>query len=498
MKKQILLIMCVLILLPKAQAMVFINEVFINPPGPSEEGDLNHEFIELLGTPGRKLDGYAIAVMNGTQRRYYPLGSIPPLPSPAPEIDQLFSLDGQILGRNGILVLLIRNPGTSYYPELLPDCNYLNWKDPPLWNGGLKEPNDMDNNGSFTIMLIRNRPGQTQADPCDPNGLLWGKEIPHDAERFTPVDGNDQFGNGNIDRGDPNGMGGYTLEMTGLGTAGYLTDDLEIVDEVSFEDKSGWEYDTDGRHVDADSTRPGLPHRHVHALDDPAGFNPDALSRVDYRTKGNGWLPATGATGEMPNGNNWQDTATEQWIRGNTEVVYSAEFETGIYFYENITNTDPNAVQPYKTHVPLWLDDTNVPDYNFASLNTYHIAPGRINQLAIPFIPGDCDRDGICGANDISKIKAVFGNDNWIFSNSFGDAPEGDSNDPATQTRPWDVDATGDNGIEASDLQWTLNFQADTTGKIVGIYYDTNTPAVNGIVLNPSTSVDVGSVQLTV
>ena len=495
----------VLILSPDIEATVFINEVFINPPGV--DMDDTREFIELLGTPGKRLDGYAIAALNGTEEKFYPLDSIPPMSPDSnippygnnPEIDEFFSLDGLTLGNNGLLVLLIKERTSAfYYPELLPDCNWIKWTEPNgLWNGGLDIPGKIGNTGSFTIMLIRNRPGQTEADPCDPNGLRWGKEIHVDAQRFTPVLDpqdevwKDQWGDGKLDKGEPNGLWGDTLDLVGASTLGDITDDLEVVDEVSYEDGRGWEYDTDGRHVDAGSTFGGLPHRHVHALDDPVNFNPDALSRVDYRTKGPGWAPAGGGTGELPDGNNWQDTATEQWIRGQSISGYLPEFGADpVFFYSNEPNDDPNAVQHFDTHVPLWLDDGNVPDYNFAAAETYQITAGRINPLAVPFIPGDCDRDGVCDANDISKIAAVFGDNDWIFSNSHPNAPQGDSNDPATQTKPWDVDATGDNGIEASDLQWTLNFQGDTTGQIIGIKYDSNTPATSGVVLSPNTGVE--------
>jgi hypothetical protein len=40
-----------------------------------------------------------------------------------------------------------------------------------------------------------------------------------------------------------------------------ITDDLEVVDEVSYEDARGWQYDMDSRHVDAGSTLAGLPDR---------------------------------------------------------------------------------------------------------------------------------------------------------------------------------------------------------------------------------------------
>jgi hypothetical protein len=345
-------------------------------------------------------------------------------------------------------------------------------------------------------MLIRNRPGATEANPTDPAGLIWGKTIQHDHELITdgedvPV-GYDKFGDGHIDIGDPNGMGGDSLDMTGVfDTPGYLSDDLEVVDEVSFEDDAGHEYDTDDRHVDFGSIHVGFPHRHVHSLDNPISFNPDALTRVDYRTTGDGWAPSGGGAGEMPGGNNWQDMATEQWIRGNsddTTIMMKKHF-----FYDNAPTVPPddliNPVQPYKTNVPLWLYDGTGLDFDFSTQFFYEIMAGRINPLSMPVIPGDVDRDGDCDSDDITKLASVFGDDDWVFSNSFAGSPEGSEVDPATQTKPWDLDGTGDNGIEASDLQWVLNFQGDTTGHIVGIRYDSPTPAATGVRLNSNASV---------
>ncbi len=487
MKKQIgLFIAAALIGISNVQAVVVINEVFMNPDGSYDD---TREFIELMGTPGKKLDGYAIALLNGTQQKYWPEGSSFPANQ---EIDEFFSLDGLQLGANGLLVIAINIP--YYYPTVLTDTRFQRWN--TIWNGGLDSPGKLQNDGANTIMLIRNRPGRTQANPS--GTLHWGKDISHDTEHFTHVeDPNtppppyfDQWGNGNIDKGtadDP----ATALDLKGASTT-QIDDDLEVVDEVSYEHDRGWEYDVDGRHVDNGSTHNGLPHRHVHALDDPQGFNPDALSRVDYRTKGPGWTPAPGAVGEMVNGNNWPDTATEQWIRGENVACTSGCSGAGTvpqFFYDNLANTNPDAIQPYMTNVPLWLNDGAGTDYNFSTTYTYQIMAGRINPLAVPFIPGDCDRDGDCDADDIAKIAAVFGNENWIFSNSFSESPEGDDGDPAEQTRPWDVDATGDNGIEASDLQWTLNFQGDTTGRIVGVRYDSTTPSSVGVVLNDNASV---------
>jgi len=53
----------------------------------------------------------------------------------------------------------------------------------------------------------------------------------------------DQFGDGNLDKGEPNGMGGFTLDLKGSSTPEDPGDDLEIVDELSYEHDRGWEYD---------------------------------------------------------------------------------------------------------------------------------------------------------------------------------------------------------------------------------------------------------------
>lgn len=510
-----------LALTQNAMATVFINEVLINPPGSLDD---TREFIELMGTPGMKLDGYAIAVVNGYTQKFHNLGSISLGNMTFQEIDEFFSLDGLTLGSNGILVVAVGidldNPTVLADTSLREDWGGIFYPPPPggpgmIWNGGRDFPGKIGNDGSTTVVLIRNRPGDTEATCPDQNcaDLRWGKEICPDCELFTPVDANicvggpvanrpcseaidcpmgscmpgqvDQWGDGNYDKGQVNGLGGNTLDLKGASTLMDLSDDLEIVDEVSMEDARGWEYDADGRMVDMDATEPlKYPHREVHTLGDPEGFNPDCLIRVDYRTKGPGWDPAPGATGEYAGGTkNWQDNATDQWIRGDTVS------SSGVLYLDNGANVDPNAIVPYRTHTPAWLRDGIGADYNYTMSNTYPVTSGRVNPLAIPFIPGDSDRDGDCDQDDISKIAAVFGDDNWIFSNSFSESAEGDSGDPALQTRPWDVDATGDNGIEASDLQWTLNFQGNTDGHIVGIRYDSTTPSATGVVLNPNTGV---------
>ncbi|QOJ15768.1 MAG: hypothetical protein HRU75_14465 [Planctomycetia bacterium] len=468
-----------------AQGTVFINEVFINPPGSLDD---TREFFELYGTPGKKLDGYAIAVLNGTQQKYYPLGSITPgsVPIVIPEIDEIYVLDGLSLGANGLL--LIGNGNASNYPNLLPDTNFAQTFS--LYNGPYDTPGNIQNDGSNTIVLVRNRPGGKSVGDSD---WRWAKDVKHDYELITPaVDPQtmlnvDQFGDGDCDDGGPDGLGGAQFDMRGRPTASIL-DDLEIVDEVSYEHDRGWEYDFDSRRVDIGSTDAFFPERRVHALDDPEGYNPDALTRVDYRTRGPGWPPQPGSSGDGPGGNNWQDTATEQWIRGDTVQGTVGGEPNPQFFYSNAANP-ANTPQPWLTNVPKWLNDGVAPDYNFTASNTYRLMSGRINPLAIPFIPGDVNRDGVCDDDDIAKLAAVFGDDDWIFSNSWPTAAETNSGDPASQTRPWDVDATGDNGIECSDLQWVLNFRGNTNGQVIGRTYESAVPAAAGVTLNSNAGV---------
>lgn len=473
----------------RAPAQIFISEAFFNPPGSLDDFT---EYVELTGTPGMKLDGYAIAYLTGTDAKYYGLGTLPPVPPELPEVDEFFDLSGLALGANGMLVLGITD--ASSFPTVLPDTAFVDRNN--LWTG-LAPAGKLNNDGAGTLLLIRNRRGGTAEDPGNPSGILWGKAALHDFQIISPVfdpDAGlfvDQFGDGRVDEGVYDGFSGPTIDYLGKLT-GSDFDDLEIVDEVSFESNDGWQYDFDQRQVDIGSPLGGLKQRRVHMLGDPQGFNPDCLTRVDYRTKGAGY--AASGSGQAQNGKNWQDTATEQWIRGETLEIPAG---SGNFYFDLGANVDPNAIQPYFTNVPLWLGDGSGVDFDFGTATSYPIQAGRVNPLAVPFVPGDVDRDGDCDAGDIGQLAGVFGNDSWIFSNSFPESSYGDAGDPAAQVRPWNVDGTGDNGIEASDLQWVLNFQGSSDGRIKGVTYDSPTPSATGVVLNPNAAVQVAVTAVT-
>src|SRR5262245_62042794 len=124
MRSSLMSVIIALSLAASASAGVFINEVLLNPPGSGS--DDFREYVELMGTPGMKLDGYAFTVISGGQRKLYVLNSIDCRTLPqTPEFDEFFSLDGLRLGPNGILVLGIEN--ISFYPNVLADSNFVQW-----------------------------------------------------------------------------------------------------------------------------------------------------------------------------------------------------------------------------------------------------------------------------------------------------------------------------------------------------------------------------------
>ncbi len=485
------------LLAPFASAQIHISEVFINPFAGF---DSLEEYIELRGAPNMKLDGYALCYISGCQIKYWPLGSVtndlqtlvgPNGEEPA-EIDEFFALDGLTLGPNGFLVI---GTGTSFDHVLPADTNYFDWHF--LWNGFLDTVGMLQNDGSGTLLLVRNRPGTTPADPFNAGGLRWGKDIDLDAELITPVvdpdDGmmKDQLGDGSLDDGGAvSNQGLPTLDLVGLQTPTTL-DDLEIVDEVSFEHDQGWEYDVDPRLVDVGGTTLPGKERRVHALDDPSGFNPDALTRVDYRRNGPGWTPAPGATGEMANGNNWQDTATEQWIRGETTLGTQGFGNAPFFYYLTDALTDANdiaeAPQPYTTHVPSWLADGQGADFQFVA-ESYQLLPGIPNPLQVPFIVGDFDRDGDADDDDAKLMGQVFGDADFLYPNGLPGGPQ-NGLDPAVEVRPWDLDIDNQNGFDPNDLQWCLTSQGDTTGLIQGLDYDATGPSPVGVFLGQTQGV---------
>ena len=217
-----------------ALGQVLINEVYENPAGGADE---RFEYIELYGKPGLPLDGYAIGQLKGG---FDQNGDDVPDSSGGdaiPEIDEAYSLDGLSLGSNGFLVLYNNGGFNSAIPALLPPgANSATFADAHI--PSTDSAGNLNNDGSSTYVLVRAR-----ANPAN-----FRKEILQDLD----FDGRADFG---TESGPFYG-----------GTTPRAVAPFQRVDEFAWSDNGGKEYV-------ADSER---------EISDTPGFNPDAVSRVDY------------------------------------------------------------------------------------------------------------------------------------------------------------------------------------------------------------------------
>lgn len=151
-------IIAMLIASVTAEAQLFINEIFFDPPGG---GDSINEYIELRGTPGASLADHYLVFLEGES-------------SGQGLVDNLFNLGSFSLGPNGFLTL--RQSGSQYTSEQINDAsaNFANsgpglppfGTDPGFGNGSASTIGASDSggegiieNGSFTAMLIHNQSG---------------------------------------------------------------------------------------------------------------------------------------------------------------------------------------------------------------------------------------------------------------------------------------------------------------------------------------------------
>jgi len=135
--------------------LVLLSEIKVNPPGTE---DAPFEFIELRGTPGRRLTNLWLVAVQGNS-------SIDP-----GRIDLAIELSGTLLGTNGLLVLA--GPGHPY--AFSPGTSVI--LVPALANAG----GALDN-GSLSLLLIGTKRTIVQGADWDngDNGILEG--LPDDA-----------------------------------------------------------------------------------------------------------------------------------------------------------------------------------------------------------------------------------------------------------------------------------------------------------------------------
>ncbi|MEZ6318623.1 MAG: GC-type dockerin domain-anchored protein [Phycisphaerales bacterium] len=328
-----------------ASAQVIINEVLQNPPGDASASDSYAEYIELYGTPGMSLDGYAVAcVKGGTDTND---DNIPEAPA---EIDEAFTLDGLTIGANGFLVLYNGTTLDSFIPLFLPPgANGASFIDQHV--PSTDTPGKLSNDDSSTYLLVRRRAATTGPFPT-----AFRKDIDPDVD----FDGKLDFG---IEIPTP-----ITLPAERI-------DPLQIIDELAWSDNGGKEYVRDSEQE----------------ISNTPGFNPDAVSRVAYYYTNPmlGFrLNSQGLTVETR-------MADEEFVYGETDVVDGGFFEYNASFG---APTDP-AGDGFADINAAGLDLTPGDFNDDATLG--------ITQFR--FTPGDLNFDGCHTNADVAIMDSILG-----------------------------------------------------------------------------------------
>ncbi|MEM1183999.1 MAG: hypothetical protein AAGI53_03250 [Planctomycetota bacterium] len=335
-----------------AQSQVVINEVAQNPEGPAAANDSVLEFIEFYGEPNMSLDGYAVGLVNG--------GSDPDgndTPNTFPEIDEAFSLTGLSLDANGFLVLYNGTPQDSLIPLLFlfpgaASASFFDQHIPaPDTNGNL------ENDGSSTYLLVRARPGYSLVggvDTYDPSDYNFAKDTAHDIDF-----------DGKLDFGD---------ETPGLFAPNPVAvEPLQIIDEIAWSNAGGKEYVSSSQFE----------------ISDTPGFNPDAISRLEYFIEN----PMAGVRLNSEGETVPTRIADESWVYGEITSAFEYDASVGIG-----GPTDPNG----DGFQDIFLDQFPVTPGTFNDSSSLSLAQFR-------FVRGDFNRDGMVDFADFLIITEAVG-----------------------------------------------------------------------------------------
>ncbi|MFI4870351.1 MAG: hypothetical protein ACIARQ_00935 [Phycisphaerales bacterium JB061] len=435
----------------QAAGQLTLNEVFENPPNG---GDGTWEYIELYGPPGMDLTGYAVALVKGgmdEDNDDIPDGNGN---NDAPEIDEAFSLDGWTVGPNGLFILYNRedfgftslepyltvNPDFDFFlPEGPDNPRYLHAASfqvsavPSVDIGG-----NLENDGSSTYLIIRRRPGHSLSPAGTSNYAPeygWKKDVTPDVDFNSRLDFGDEH-----TRGVPLYFGNG---LDGAQTTALTLEPVQIVDELSWSNSGGKEYNLGNRDLLSNK------------LTETPGFNPDAVSRVRYDSTNPlvGWT-VKGGSGELDR----TSLADESWIYGETLNVQpgSADYTMFKPLIEPGDDTTIGTLDDELNHMaPI---DPDGPKYSYDG-------PGDDNPLTAPFYEysGALDPSGtlLFEPYDITGYR--------ITPNAFNDAPLGTplaATAIAQQDRyvTGDFDFDGDVDCDDRDLiataaaeSWTLD-----------------------------------------
>ena len=164
-----------------APAAVYINEIYIDPPGAL---DSTHEYVELRGTPGMSLVNHYLIFVENTD----PTGS-------SGSIEHVFNLNTRSLGSNGYLTLLQQgfpNP----YSVASGTTNLINTGSGAGFGSGFSSligASDSNSNGEienmgFTAMLMRNDSGIAPYIGLDLDTGNNGMDVPNGNAGWTILD----------------------------------------------------------------------------------------------------------------------------------------------------------------------------------------------------------------------------------------------------------------------------------------------------------------------
>ncbi len=371
-----------------SQGQVVINEVYENPPGSGSQNDAVLEFIELYGKPGMDLTGYAVGLFKGGADSD---GDDIPSVAADVEIDEAFSLDGLSLGSNGFLVLYNGSESQSLIPLVLP---VEGEQSASFVDTFITNPNDtlgnLSNDDSSTYLLVRRRPGHSISN---------GESVYSMEYTMWKDSGIDVDYDGKLD---------YGVEVpVGIAPMPLKIDPLQIIDEVAWSNNGGKEYVRSSEQEISDTT----------------GFNPDAVSRLEYY----GSNPMLG-----------------QRINSDMETVPTRMADESWIYGECTGSSLDMTYDDTRYGAPTDQSGDGFADIAIsAGSDSFKLTPGTFNDHAATgitqfrFVEGDLNFDGVVDAADLDLFDtALFGADL--------DATE-DFIDPDTETTFPDPDNPGSN-----------------------------------------------------
>ena len=356
-----------------ASGQVVLNEVYENPPGSGSTNDAVLEYIELYGTPGMDLTGYCIGLFKGGEDNG---DNIPEVPA---EIDEAFSLDGLSIGSNGFFVLYNGTVDQSLIPLFLPNegetsASFFDTHIPSVDTNG-----NLNNDGSSTYLLIRKRAFHSIVDGA--SVYEPGYAVRKDVDPDVDYDGRLDFG--------------IEIPTSGTVDPARVIDPLQIIDELAWSNAGGKEYVRSSEQE----------------ISETDGFNPDAVSRLEYYGDNPMLGQRINSMGETVS----TRTADESFIYGDM-IGASTDFTYDDLRYGAPTDQSGDGF----ADIPI-----------SAGGDSFKLTPGSFNDHAATginqfrFVFGDLNFDGAVDGDDLQLFDNVLANADFDATEDYIDPDTG-------------------------------------------------------------------------